>query len=161
MNRTRLVAGLFGAIALTALAAPAAHASHLPPVVVHQPARGTVITCDRLGRLTGTDGYLDIGAPVVDVHGHGYVYFTVQAQKVTLAGTDGATYRLFGTGYDTVVRSTTNGHSPILSEDEGYRFDVVDADGVVGRIRFALHQGTDGTVHAHDTGDCHLPKSDE
>ena len=160
MNRTHALAGLAGALVLTTTA-PAAHAAQLPPAYGHQPAQGTVIHCDRLGALTGASGHFDVGEPVADVHGHGYVYFTATAHKVTLTAADGHTYQLFGTGYDSVVRSTLNGHSPILGEVERYHFDIVDADGVVGRIRYAMHQGADGKVHAHDSGDCHLPQGDE
>jgi hypothetical protein len=94
---------------------------------------------------------------VVDRRGRSHVFFTVVAQRITLADADGASYRLTGSGYDYVVYPHHALRGDIVREDEVFRFDVTSKRQVVGVIRFHLHSGPDGIEHVHQSSTCIIP----
>ena len=115
-------------------------------------------TCDGIGKLTMTGGHARVREhTVVDRRGRSHVFFTVVAQRITLADADGTNYRFTGSGYDYVVYPHHAVSGDIVREDEVFRFDVTSKRQVVGVIRFHLHSGPDGVEHVHQSSTCTIP----
>ncbi len=146
-----------GALTLTtAAAAVAAPASASPAELV--PAVSGVVTCQGLGPLLGAGGYLrQQESTTVDGVGRAHVRFSITADDVTLVGADGSRYRLVGAGYDHVVYPGRDITGNAVSEEEGFQFDVIGADGVVGIVRFRLRIRNGESPHIDDTSTCQLP----
>ena len=122
------------------------------------PAVGAIVTCDSVGALTGTSGYLrQRETTAVDGRGRAHVLFAIATDRVRLVGADGTRYRLIGAGFDSVVYPGSTVTGDVLHEDEHFNFDVSTSGHVVGVVRFRLHTGADRTPHVHDASTCQLP----
>lgn len=156
-RRVRLaLAGTVTTLGALALFAPPASAE--PPGTTQIPAAGAPVTCDRVGTLTGSSGYLtESESTHIDRKGRAYVLFTIGARGVVLTGDDGARYRLVGAGFDAVLYQTGDVTGDIQYEDEAFVFDVVGPHGRVGVVRFWLHTGPDQIPHVHESSTCQLP----
>lgn len=154
-NTRRAVAATVGALVLTGTAfAETAAASPLHRV----PAKGAVVTCQDVGRLTGTGGYLrQRETHTVGRNGHTHVLFTIATDHVRLVASGGITYRLVGAGYDDVVYPGKAVAGHVLREVEDFQFTVAHRNHVVGAVRFHLRTGADQTTHVHDSSTCRLP----
>jgi len=146
-----IVGGLIITGAVLAPPAAAAPAEHVP-------AKGAPVSCEGVGKLVGTSGYLEQRETrTVDRHGRSHVLFTVATDRVRLADRNGRSYRLIGAGYDSVVYPGRAVTGPVLREDEEFRFVVAHRRQIVGAIRFRLHTSRDGTTSVHDASTCRLP----
>ena len=154
----RAVATTAGALAVAAVAAVAASPASAAAPTQAVPAAGAIVTCDSVGALTGTSGYLrQRETTTVDGRGRAHVLFTISTDRVELAGTDGTRYRLIGAGFDRVVYPGSVVTGDVLREDERFHFDVSTGSHVVGVVRFRLHTGADQTPHVRDISTCQLP----
>ncbi len=143
-------------LGILALVAPTASAR--PPDTTRVPAAGAPVTCDRVGTLTGSSGYLEESESTrIDRQGRAHVLFTIGAHHVVLTGDDGVRYHLVGGGFDAVLYRTSDVTGDIQHEDEAFLFDVVGPHGRVGVVRFWLHTGPDQIPRAHDSSTCQLP----
>jgi hypothetical protein len=151
----RAVATTAGVLAVAAVAASPASAAAPAQAV---PAAGAIVTCDSVGALTGTSGYLrQRETTTVDSRGRAHVLFTIATDRVRLAGADGNRYRLIGAGFDRVVYPSSAVTGDVLREDEHFNFDVSTGGHIVGVVRFRLHTAADQTPHVHDASTCQLP----
>lgn len=151
----RAVATAAGVLTLTALTAyPASAAAPSSSV----PAAGDVVTCDDVGTLTATDGYLrQRETTAIDGRGRAHVLFTISADHVRLVGTDGTRYRLIGAGFDQVLYPGSAITGDVLHENEQFHFNITTGNDVVGVVRFRLHTGADQIPHVRDASTCQLP----
>jgi hypothetical protein len=154
----RAIATTASALAVTAVAAVTANPASAAASTQAVPAAGAVVTCDGVGALTGTSGYLrQRETTTVDGRGRAHVLFTIATDRVELAGADGTRYRLTGAGFDHVLYPGGAVTGDILREHEQFHFDVTTGDHIVGVVRFRLHTGTDQIPHVRDASTCQLP----
>jgi len=157
IHRSARTAVITAAGALTLMSAWALPASAGTPHDV-VPAVGAVVTCQGVGDLIGSSGYLrQRETTTVDGRGRAHVLFTITTQAVVLAGADGSLYRLVGVGYDHVVYPGAAVSGNVVSEDERFLFDVIGADHVVGVVRFRLRTRDDQIPQITDSSTCQLP----
>lgn len=152
---SRVIVAAAGALALTAAVTTSASAATPTESV---PAAGDVVTCQSVGALTGTSGYLrQQERTIIDGRGRAHVLFTIAADRVQLVGPDGRSYRLVGGGYDYVVYPGRAVTGDVVREAEQFHFDVIADHHVVGVVRFRLRTRSDQVPHIHDASTCQLP----
>lgn len=151
----RAVATTAGALAVALVTVNPASAAAPPEA---DPAAGAVVTCDTVGALTATSGYLrQRETTTFDRHGRAHVLFTIATDHVKLASADGTRYRLIGAGFDRVVYPGSAVTGDVLHENEQFLFNVTTGGHTVGVVRFRLHTGADQLPHVRDASTCQLP----
>lgn len=144
-----------GALAVAVVTAGPASAATPTQAI---PAVGDVVTCDDVGTLTATGGYLrQRETTTIDGRGRAHVLFTISTDHVDLVGADGTRYRLIGAGFDHVLYPGSAVTGDVLHENEQFHFNVITGGDVVGVVRFRLHTGADQIPHVRDASTCQLP----
>ena len=121
-------------------------------------AAAAIVTCDGVGKLTGTGGHLVSASPPGTTGTAGRTCCSRSSpDQVRLTDDHGTHYRLVGGGYDSVVYPGSDVTGQVSAEDEAFTFDVTGPDGVVGVVRFRLDIRHGHSPQVHDASTCKLP----